>query len=205
MAKFIDFDDYISKAQPFAQPILSYIRTIVLEEFPELHEEFKWSMPSFTYNGKIILTMASFKAHLALNFWLAEYLKDPYHLFDKRKEGGMGQLGKITSLEDLPEKKIIIEYIHEVIQLTQQGKKISVSKSKKQEVEVPALLAKALLNNKEAEATFNSFSTSNRREYIDWITEAKTENTKQKRLQQAIEWMSEGKPKNWKYMKKYQV
>jgi uncharacterized protein YdeI (YjbR/CyaY-like superfamily) len=70
------------------------------------------------------------------------------------------------------------------------------------ELIVPDYFLKELRRNKAALNTFETFSPSNKKEYVMWITDAKTEETRAKRIEQALEWMEEGKPRNWKYMKK---
>ena len=63
----------------------------------------------------------------------------------------------------------------------------------------PPDLAAALKKNAQARATFDGFSPSHKKEYIEWIVEAKRDETRQRRLSQAIEMLAEGKTRNWKY------
>lgn len=205
MAKYKDFNDYINQSQPFAQPILQYLRKLIHDTHPELEEEFKWSFLAFTLNGRIIVSMASFKEHVAFGFWLGEHMKDPYKIFVTGKDRAMGQLGKIQSIEDLPERKILEEYIAECIQLSESGKKITTGKknTKTPQLVEPDYFTEQLESNINAFENYNTFSASKKRDYIEWLMDAKTEATRNKRLTQAIEWISEGKPRNWKYMKEY--
>ncbi len=114
----------------------------------------------------------------------------------------MGQFDCITSVKDLPSDKILIAYIKEAARLNEEGVKVVKKKpAVPQVVETPDDLLAALKKNKKAKATFDAFSPSNRKEYILWITEAKTEATRNKRLEIAVEWMSEGRSRNWKYEK----
>ncbi len=191
-------DAYIEKSAEFAKPILNHLRAIVHEACPDVEEEFKWSFPNFMYKG-MFCNMAAFKAHCAFGFWKSSLIVDKN---GQSLEKAMGQFGRITKLSDLPSKKVLAEYIKIAKKLNDDGVKApSRVKSKTpREVIVPEELSNALKRNKAAQATFDKFSPSNKREYIDWITEAKTEATRTRRLETAIEWMAEGKARNWKYM-----
>jgi uncharacterized protein YdeI (YjbR/CyaY-like superfamily) len=198
-------DAYIAKSAPFAQPILEHLRELVHQACPDVEESVKWSMPFFDYNGPLC-NMAAFKQHAVFGFWKGKLLQDPKNYLQERSsEGGtaMGHLGRITSLNDLPPDKAIIALIKQAAKLNEDGIKLEPKpKTEKKEVVAPSDLVKALKSNKLAKATFDAFSYSNKKEYILWLEEAKTEATRTKRLETAIEWMAEGKPRNWKYMKK---
>lgn len=204
MPKYKNHEEYISNAEPFAQPLLEFFRGCVHEACPSAEEVFKWSMPCFMYKGKILCSMASFKKHMSFGFWLAGHMKDEKGLFVKAADSGMGQFGKMTSEKDLPDRKALIAYIHEAMLLTEQGKTLEVdSKSKKTKVyKAPEYMLDRLKANPKALSTYEEFSQSHKNEYIEWVTEAKMEATRNRRLDQMIEWLEEGKPRNWKYMKK---
>lgn len=192
-------DAYIAKSAEFARPILTHIRETVHAACPEVEETIKWGFPHFMYKG-MLCAMASFKQHCTFNFW-----KGSLVVPDGAAKGreAMGQFGRITALSDLPSKKVLTGYIKTAMKLNDAGVK-SPTRSKpkvKQAVVVPEILAAALRRNKKARETFEGFSPSNQREYVEWITEAKSEETRKRRLNTAIEWMAEGKPRNWKYMR----
>ncbi|QJR35487.1 YdeI/OmpD-associated family protein [Gemmatimonas groenlandica] len=190
-------DAYIAKSAPFAQPILEHIREIVHEACPEVEETMKWSFPHFDYHGMMCST-ASFKAHCALNFWLGRQV-----LGEEMTDEAMGQFGRITSIKDLPNKTTLKKYIKKAMALNDAGVKLARPAAKKgaapKPVVVPPELAKALARDKAAKAAFDAFSPSHRREYCEWIAEAKRDETKAKRVEQAIEMLAEGKARNWKY------
>ena len=197
-------DAYISKAAPFAQPILTHLRGLVHKACPEVAENIKWGMPSFEYKG-LLCGFASFKQHCSFGFWKAALMKDKILIENARSEAAMGHLGKITSLKDLPSDKKIITWIKEAMQLNEEGKKIVKAKPiSHKELSVPGYITTALKKHRKALTIFEAFSTSAKKEYVEWITEAKTEETKNKRMAQAVEWIAAGKPRNWKYMKEYQ-
>jgi uncharacterized protein YdeI (YjbR/CyaY-like superfamily) len=190
-------DAYIAKSAEFARPILSHLREVVHTACPEVEETMKWSFPNFMYKG-MLCSMASFKEHCAFGFW-----KEALVLGKNAKgEQAMGSFGRITKLKDLPSKKVLAGYIKAAMKLNDDGVKSPTRTKKKapKEVVVPEDLANALRADKKALATFEKFSPSHKREYINWITEAKAEATRSRRLATAIEWMAEGKPRNWKYM-----
>ena len=205
MSKDKRIDTYIKKAQPFAQPILTHLRELVHKACPEVEETIKWGMPSFDYKGPFC-HMASFKQHCVFGFWKDKLIEDKHGFLQVRSsEGGeaMGNLGRITSPEDLPADKIMLDYIKQAKKLNDEGVKLPAKPAKeKKELEIPDYFINALKRNKKAFETFNNFSYSHKKEYLQWITEAKTEATREKRITTAIEWMTEGKGRNWKYEKK---
>ena len=193
-------DAYIAKSADFAKPVLTHLREVVHAACPQVEETMKWSFPHFMYEG-MLCGMASFKGHCTFGFWKGSLILDAA---GNRADEAMGQFGRITKIGDLPPKKVIAGYIKEAMRLNENGVKSpsrSQPKVKKPPVVVPADVAAALKKNRKAAATFEQFSESHRREYIEWITEAKTDATRQRRLDTAIEWMAEGKSRNWKYVR----
>ena len=196
-------DAYIAKAADFAKPILNHLRELVNATCPEVEEKMKWSFPHFDYKGEMMCSMAAFKQHAVFGFWKAALMKDPLLLETAKSEVAMGHLGRITSLKDLPPDKKIIGWIMEAMALNEKGIKLraKTKSTEKKEIVAPDYFEKILAKNKKASATFNAFSYSHKKEYIEWITEAKTDETRNKRMAQAIEMMTEGKSRNWKYAK----
>jgi len=201
-----DFDSYIANAEPFAQPLLKYFRACVHEACPQVEETFKWSMPHFVYKSSILCHMAAFKNHTSYSFWLAGKMQDSDGVFVTTAKSGMGHFGKVSSLDQLPEKKILVKYIKEAMALTDSGEKLQTASKKKpaKRYDVPEAMVQALEQNTRAMANYMAFSQSKKNDYIEWIAEAKTDATQKRRLDQMIEWLEEGKPRNWKYMKEYQ-
>ncbi len=198
-------DTYITKALPFAQPVLKKLRELVHKACPEVTETIKWGMPSFEYKGPMF-GFAAFKQHCVAMFWKSNLLNDPNgDLKERANKGGeaMGNMGRMTSLKDLPPDKAIIDFVKQHMKLNNEGIKIEKKTKPKKELLVPEELTEAISKNKKAKETFENFSPSNKREYVDWISEAKTPATKNKRLEEAVQWMSEGKPRLWKYLKEY--
>jgi uncharacterized protein YdeI (YjbR/CyaY-like superfamily) len=198
-------DEYIAAAAPFAKPILKHLRKLVHECCPDCEEKIKWDFSAFEYKGQIC-GMAAFKEHCSFGFWKAVLMKDPGKLFRPDERKGMGHFGRITSLKDLPSDKILKAYIREAVRLNEEGVKLPPRKKTpdgdKAKLVVPPELAAALKKNKKASEVFEKFSFSQKKEYITWIAEARTEVTRQSRLHTAVEWISEGKIRNWKYLKK---
>ena len=196
-------DAYINKAADFAKPILTHLRETVHAAVPDVVEEMKWSFPHFTYKG-MLCSMAAFKQHAMFGFWKASLV-----LGDKAKtDDGMGHLGRITKIADLPSTKELTAYIKKAVALNDAGVKVArtpKNPARATPVRVPADLAAALKKNKKAQATFDAFSPSHRKEYIEWITGAKTDETRTRRLKTAVEQMAEGKSQNWKYERKKAV
>lgn len=191
-------DAYIARAADFAKPVLTHLRALVHKACPQVEEKIKWGMPCFDFKGPMC-NMASFKQHCAFGFWKASLMKDKALLDTAKSEEAMGHLGRITSLKSLPADRTIIGYIKEAAKLNEEGVKVKRKPVVKTAVVVPAFIVKALKANKKAEKTFQEFSNSHRKEYVQWITEAKTEATREKRIETMLEWLEEGKIRNWKY------
>jgi len=192
-------DAYIAKAPEFARPILIHLRAVVNAACPEADETLKWSMPSWTYADGILCGMAAFKQHATFGFWKGSLIVPSD---DSDNESAMGQFGKITKLADLPSKKVLTGYVKQAMKLNEDGVKVperARPAKPRPAPETPDDLAAALKKNKAAKATWEAFSPSCKREYVEWITEAKREETRLKRLAQAVEWIGEGKQRNWKY------
>ncbi|KIC96426.1 hypothetical protein OI18_01425 [Flavihumibacter solisilvae] len=202
MVKDPRIDAYIAKAADFAKPILEHIRMIVHKACPEVTETLKWSMPHFDYKGEMMCSMAAFKGHCVMGFWKASLMKDPMLMDNAASETSMGHLGRITSLKDLPQDKKLVAFIKEAMELNDKGIKVAKKPAaEKKELEIPEELLSALKKNRKARETFEAFSYSHKKEYVEWIAEAKTEPTREKRLIQTIEWLGEGKSRNWKFVK----
>lgn len=194
-------DDYIQRSAAFAQPVLIYLRKTIHEACPQIEETIKWGFPHFEYKG-IVCSMAAFKNHCAFGFWKARLMKD-FKKMEAENLNAMGHLGKIKSMQDLPPAKVLKAWVKEAVKLNEEGVRLPDLKKKpvKAAPETPEALAKELLRHKKAAQAFEDFSPSHKKEYIEWVTEAKTEETRNKRIKKTIEWLAEGKPRNWQYMK----
>lgn len=191
-------DAYIAKAQDFAKPILTHLRELVHKAVPDVEETIKWGFPHFDYLNEMMFSMASFKAHMAMGFWKVSLMSDPDKILNAKE--AMGNFGRITDIKDLPSDKIIIKYLKEAARLNKEGIKVKkvVSKETK-ELVIPDYFTKALSKNKAAKKVFDGFTPGKKKEYVEWLTEAKTEATRDKRMEQALEWIAEGKTRHWKY------
>lgn len=203
-AKNPKVDAYIDKSKDFAKPILNHLRGLLHEACPDIEETIKWGMPNFSYAGAMMCNMAAFKAHCVFGFWKGSIMEDKEGIMSDVGNTAMGSFGRITDLKELPDDKIIIAYIKEAMVLNEKGIKVPKKKPAKagKELEMPEELEAALDKSSKAKEVFEGFSPSHKKEYVEWITEAKTEATRLRRLGKAIEMMEEGKPRNWKYMKK---
>lgn len=196
-------DEKIAKAQPFAQPIMHHLRELVHKAVPEVTEDIKWQMPTFMLDGKILCGMAAFKEHCAFHFWKNRDAAVELKALGYDTDDAMGHIGKMTSLKDLPTDKQMIAIIKKAVAYSrsEEANKPAAKKAPKAASETPPALAAALKKNKAAAKTYAEFSASCKREYDEWINEAKRDETRDKRIEQALEWMAEGKKRNWKYEK----
>lgn len=187
-------DAYIERQAEFAKPILRHLRAVVHEACPDCAETLKWSMPSFIYKGKILAGMAAFKAHATFGYWNDSMLQQ-----EEKNRSAMGQFGRLTSLDDLPPKATLVDLTRKSMKLIEEGAKPPRDKHKKPPFTVPQDMRAALDANPAAAATFDGFPPSAQREYVDWISGAKRDETRTQRLAQSIEWLAEGKRRHWKY------
>jgi uncharacterized protein YdeI (YjbR/CyaY-like superfamily) len=190
-------DAYIAKAQPFARPILEKVRERVRAVLPDTEEAMKWSMPAYLVDGKIMLVTSAFKAHAALNFWRGQEIGD-----GQPKAGAMGQFGRLRSVQDLPPDAELDKLIREAAAIAKTAPVPRKPKhAPKPTPELHPEFADALSKAPTAKAMLDGFPPSARREYLEWIAEAKQDSTRQKRIADAVQWLSEGKRRNWKYEK----
>jgi uncharacterized protein YdeI (YjbR/CyaY-like superfamily) len=188
-------DAYVDRAAPFARPVLSHLRTVVHRACPGVEETMKWGFPHFQYKG-MLCSMAAFKAHCAFGFWQGKRV-----LGDEARGGAMGQLGRITSVSDLPSRTALATLVRRAAALNDQG--VTAPRTRRAAprpaIRVPPDLAAALGRDRRAAATFQGLSPSRRRDYLEWITGAKREETRRRRVATAVAWLAEGKSRNWKY------
>lgn len=201
MHTLVQVDQYIINSAEFAIPILDHLRNLIHKADARIEEKIKWGMPFFDFKGTVC-HMASFKNHCAFGFWKGSLMNDEYGIFKQRSEA-MGLLGKITSFEDLPPDEVLIAYIQQAIKLNEDNIKLppKPKSTERKDLVVPEYLTEALNEDPKALAVFQNFSLSNKKEYVMWLEEAKTEATKQKRLETTLEWLAQGKTRMWKYKK----
>ena len=188
-------DAYIASKPEFARPILRHLRQIVHAACPKVEETIKWGMPAFDYHG-LLCGMAAFKAHTALGFWKGKLILDDRGV---DLDSSMGNFGRITSLRELPPKRVLVGYVKKAMALNVAGVTVKRVPKRRPTLPVPKPFAAALARHKRASATFAAFAPSHRREYIEWIAQAKTDATRDRRIATAIEWLAAGKHHNWRY------
>lgn len=190
-------DAYIARSADFAKPILEYVRAQVHEACPGVEETIKWGMPTFMHAGGILCGTAAFKRHASFGFW-----KHALVVSDGSPAEGMGSFGKLSSVADLPAKRQLLAYLKKAVRLNEQGVRTPAARkaaTPKPLPEIPADFAAALRADAAAKTAFEGFAPSHRREYLEWILDAKREETRARRIAQAVEWLAEGKSRNWKY------
>jgi uncharacterized protein YdeI (YjbR/CyaY-like superfamily) len=194
-------DAYIAKAPPFAKPILEHIRSLVHANVPDVAEEMKWSFPHFTYKG-MFAGVSAFKAHCSFGFWKHAIVAERAKELPKKGLEAMGQFGRLTTVHDLPSDAVMKKLLKIAMAVNDDGVKAparKVTPVKDRVLDIPAYFTKAVKANAKAKAVFDAFPYSSKKEYVVWVTEAKSEATRDKRLAQAVEWLAEGKRRNWKY------
>lgn len=196
-----EVDAYIAASPEFARPILKKLRTLYHKGSPRMQESIKWRAPFFECDG-IVGSMSAFKQHVSFGFWKAAKLEDPHGLFELEGDAQMAMV-KVTSLADLPPDDVLVEYVRDAVRINAEAaegpKQKCAPRKPTKELVVPEELALALERNEQARATFDAFPPSQRKEYAEWIAEAKQESTRARRVETAIEWLAEGKSRHWKY------
>lgn len=196
-------DVYIEKSADFARPILIHLRHLIHETCPLISETIKWGFPHFEHKGTVC-SMAGFKQHCVFSFWKASLLNDSQKLFHDNGKTAMGQLGQIKTLNDLPPDDVLKAYIREAWELNEKNIKLPAKNKAPQtkQLDIPTYFTDALSRNQKALENFENFSYSHKKEYVEWLTEAKTEATRANRLATTLEWLEEGKSRMWKYQNK---
>lgn len=191
-------DAYIAKSQDFAKPILEELRARVHQHVPEIEEDIKWGFPSFMYKGKIFFGMSAFKAHAGAGFW------HPLMRTKDKSPEGIGEFGKITTVDQLPSRAQFARLAKKAKKLTDDAVTgpARPKPDPKRKAVVPKDLAALLAKNAKARATFEAFPYSKKNEYVTWITGAKREETRLRRLDTTLEQLAEGKSLMWKYEEK---
>lgn len=193
-------DAYIERQAPFAKPILRHLRKMVHAASPDIEEELKWGAPAFMHKG-IVCGMAAFQRHCVFGFWKHSLILTGA---EKKAHAQAMWRARITKVGDLPSDRLLLQWVKKAVRLNDEGVKVArkITPAAERKLTVPAYFMSALRRNRKALATFQSFSYTNRKDYVEWVTEAKTDATREKRLGTALEWMAEGKPRNWKYERK---
>ncbi|SHE48297.1 YdeI/OmpD-associated family protein [Pedobacter caeni] len=196
------FDEYIAGSADFAKPILTHLRELIHEMCPEVEETMKWGYPHFDYKGDMMCILAAYKNHCSFSLYKAELMSDKKLIESVKAGKKMGYMDKIKSLSDLPEKETLAAYIKEAMVLNEKGlKKSRPVAAEPKVIEVPDYFSEKLEAHALAKEIFESKSPSFRKEYLVWITDAKTDATRQKRIEQSLEWIAEGKGRFWQYQK----
>jgi uncharacterized protein YdeI (YjbR/CyaY-like superfamily) len=195
-------DAYIEEAAPFAKPILKRLREWMHKADPEIVETMKWSCPHFELNG-LVSSLAAFKEHVRFGYWRGMQVTGETNIMERMGQTEMAA-AKIKDVKELPSESLIIKWTRKAIELNRDGVKGGpmvnrAKKPPKPKLAPPSDLHLALQKNAKARKVFDGFPPSAQRDYIEWISQAKQETTRQRRLEQAIEWLSEGKRRNWKY------
>lgn len=203
MQKDKRIDAYIARAKPFAQPVLRHVRAVVHEGCADVEETIKWGFPHFYFNKKPLVGMAAFKEHAALNFWRADQIPALKALRLSTEKKGMGTLGRLTAVSDLPPKKTLVSWVRTAARLATTDVAVAMSTPKKvrKVLRAPSVFVAAIKKNKKAWAAYSAFSQTAKNDYIEWIVEAKTDATRERRMAEAVRWMADGKTRNWKYQR----
>ncbi|HXD15649.1 MAG TPA: YdeI/OmpD-associated family protein [Vicinamibacterales bacterium] len=187
-------DAYIAKSADFAKPILTRIRAAVHKGLPAATETIKWGVPAYVDDRGIVCMTAAFKRHCAWVFWTGR----------KPASVDVKAVRRITAAGELPGSRDLVAAVKEAAAPGTAGAKKAAKKAPKKRpaarpVKVPAYFMRALRKNTPALATFTAFPPSHKREYVEWVDSAKTDETRERRLSTAIPWIAAGKSRNWKY------
>ena len=200
------FDEYQEAAPDFAKPIMAHLRKLIHKQCPEVVEEIKWGIPHFDYKSEMLCIFAAYKEHCSFTFWKESLMSDARLVANPDLKAAKRFMGKLTSLSDLPPDSELIAFVQEAMVLNDKGVKLAVrhdaKSAKAAEIVIPDAFAEQLSRHEQANEVFQSKSPSFRKEYVVWIADAKTDQTRQKRIDESLEWIAQGKGRFWKYEKK---
>jgi uncharacterized protein YdeI (YjbR/CyaY-like superfamily) len=196
------FDAYLAASEDFAKPIMMHLRSLLHTTCPEVVEELKWGIPHFDYKGEMMCIFAASKKHCSFGFWKDALMADPRLKANSSLPAIKRFMGKLTKIEDLPTDVELIGFIREAMTLNENGVKLPPREAKTPKtLAMPPGFAEKLAENPTAKQEYDSKSDSFRKDYLVWITDAKTDATRQKRIEESVAWIAEGKGRFWKYEK----
>ena len=171
-------EEYIEKHNQYSN-LLHKLRALLLE--CNLEENIKWGAPVYSYNGKNIVGIGAFKSYAGLWFFQGALLKDKSKVLVNAQEGKTSAMRqwRFNSIEEASDA-LISEYITEAIANHKAGKEI---KPEKKPLIIPELLKEELASDVELADAFDHLSLSCKREYADYISEAKKDETKVNRIE----------------------
>jgi uncharacterized protein YdeI (YjbR/CyaY-like superfamily) len=184
----------IQQAAEFARPICEQLRAIIHRSAPELRETIKWGNPCFEGRGPIC-GMAAFQKHVRLFFFKGAHVPDPEGVFEDGKDNPSGRSMRFSSIQEIPVKKLE-RLIRAAAKMNAEGKARPTKRTPRPELPLPNEFSAALKRAPKAQAYFKTLPPSCRREYIEWISTAKKDQTRERRLAAAIEMLSQGKRHN---------
>jgi len=198
-----EVDAYAEGVEAFAKPILAHLRGLIRATCPEVVETLKWGIPHFDYRGEMMCIFAAYRSHCAFSFWKSALMSDPRLKASIDLPASKRFMGKLRSLADLPVDAELTAWIREAMLLNEQGAKVAPRKTSAAPkiVVAPPAFVERLAASPSVKAMFESKSASFQKEYNVWIAEAKTEATRDKRINEALAWIAEGKGRFWKYAK----
>lgn len=187
-------DAYLAAAPEFARPVLMRLREDVHAACPDVVETIKWSRPHFLLDGQLLCGMSAFKAHCAFGFWAREGAAPG-------QAGALGDYGRITRLADLPGRTELRRQIRAAAALLRAGapRARKPDRAPRPALALPDDFAAALAQVPAARRHYDAFAPSKQRDYLEWVLEARRDDTRARRIAQAVEWLAEGKARHWKY------
>lgn len=188
-------DQGIAEMEPFAQIICKKLRKLILSADTAIIEDWKWG-PNYYLDG-MVCGFWGFKKHVTLTFFQGALLKDKKKVLLENPGNVHNRHMKFTDVKEVNEK-LIMEYLFEAIDNNRKGHKILETKEKI--VDVPEDVQKAFKKAKVL-AYFEGLAFTHRKEYVMWISDAKKEETRRKRITQAIEKLNQKQSLNDKYKK----
>ncbi|HWB03022.1 MAG TPA: YdeI/OmpD-associated family protein [Verrucomicrobiales bacterium] len=188
---------WMEQLSDFARPMIERIYKIIRKAAPQLEEGIRWSSPTFIGRG-LVCSFAAFQKHVTLVFWRGAELNDTTGLLTHGQGRSAMRSAKFTSLDQIDDK-VIRTWVTAAVALDKDPAKPKPKPQKRPEAAVPKVLAAALSRNPKARGAFDAMPPSHRREYCEWIAEAKQEATVQRRVEKTIEKLSAGEGLHDKY------
>jgi hypothetical protein len=185
-------NQYMAELPEWQRRMLVRLRQLIHEAAPEVEEAWRWDKPHFD-NAGIMVGLCAFKEHVAVWFHKGALLKDTKKLFEataRTEEKGM-RAYKLHEGDKINEAAFL-DLVKQAVAVNDKGTKLREAKPTKKALVVPEDLEQVLRKDPTAWANWEAFPVGHRRAYVEWVTDARQEETRKRRIAQSLEKIREG-------------
>ncbi|MCB0792148.1 MAG: DUF1801 domain-containing protein [Flavobacteriales bacterium] len=194
-------NSHIAEQDEWKRRLMVRLRQLIHQVDPGIEETWRWNGPHFDRNG-IMLGMSAHKTCVSIWFHKGALLKDPRRLFEPlEKDEAKGMRVYKLKESDAIDEKAFTELVKQAVKLNEDGVKLSEAKPARKTLVVPPELESVLKKDQHAMTNWEGFSYSKKKDYIEWVTDAKREETRKRRIAQAFQLIRDGLALNERYEK----